>query len=48
MMYQMIQYSDLRLYYKKTVLKGFKNFTEKNLRKSLFLNTVAGLHPDFF
>ena len=40
--------SDSRLYYKKAVLRGLKNFTEKNLCMSLFLNKVAGLHPEFF
>ena len=33
---------------KKAVLKSFKNFTEKHLSMSLFLNEVAGLHPEFF
>ena len=32
---------------RKAVLKSFKNFTEKHLSMSLFLNKVAGLHPEF-
>ena len=40
--------SDSRVYYKKVVLNKFKNFTEKNLCMSLFLNKVTGLHPEFF
>ena len=30
------------MYYKKAVLKSFKNFTEKNLCITLFLNKIAG------
>ena len=33
------------VFYKKDVLKNFANFTEKNLRQSLFFNKVAGLRP---
>ena len=36
------------LYYKKAVLKSFKNFAEKNICMTLFLNEVAGLHPEIF
>ena len=43
-----IRGSDSRVYYKKIVLNKFKNFTEKNLCMSLFLNKVTGLHPEFF
>ena len=36
--------SEAAMYYKEAVLKKFKNFTEKNICKSLFLDKVAGLH----
>ena len=39
---------DLQVYYKKAVVKGSQNFTEKNLCISLFLNKVAGLRPETF
>ena len=29
-------------------MKNFKNFTEKSLYMSLFLNKVAGLQPETF
>ena len=34
---------DSRAYYKKAVLKSFKNFTGKNFCMSLFSNKVSGL-----
>ena len=41
----MIRSSESQVYYKKAVLKSFKNFTDKNLCKSLFLNKVADVRP---
>ena len=40
--------SEAAMYYKEAVLKKFKNFTEKNICKSLFLDKVAGLHTETF
>ena len=40
--------SEAAMYYKEAVLKKFKNFTEKNTCKSLFLDKVAGLHTETF
>ena len=44
----MIRGSDSQVYYKVAVLKSSKNFTEKNLCISLFLNKVPGLWPETF